>query len=440
MPSGDSLIFVSGPPFQLYEVSAVGGAPKPINEDLNLSGRRAGGAVQVVLSGSGERLLLAETRSPEASQMMIVNLGSGETTAIGPGAGPFYASSGYLFYQPNRTSEIWAQPFSLDRLEATGDAFPVALGGRNPTVSSDGTLAYVDDALTGGARRVVWRDRSGEMIGEVGEPQVGIRGPRISPDGKQVAVTAFDAGGTDVWLHQDGSATNRRVTTHEGDDGWPVWSPDGERIVFASSRNGTPGLFIRAASGIGQAELLFQSEEFVTPIDWAGKRILVRVRGRRASGFAVIEPDDQGVYRMTTLGDSAGPTGDGRFSPDGDYIVYELRGREEAGVYVQTASGEGTPVPISPEGGESPRWGGDRNELFFVRGDTLYSVRLDFRGGVRPSQPQPVFDSPALAGGFRSPGYDVSPDGTRFAVVEMVGTPPVPTIRVVLDWLAEFRR
>ena len=178
----------------------------------------------------------------------------------------------------------------------------------------------------------------------------------------------------------------------------------------------------------------------MTPIDWAGKRILVRVRGRRASGFAVIEPDDQGLYRMTTLGDSAGPTGDGSFSPDGDYIVYELRGREESGVYVQKVSGDGAPVPISPEGGESPRWGGDRNEVFFVRGETLYSVRLDFRGGVRPSQPQLIFDSPALAGGFRSPGYDVSPDGQRFAVVEMVGTPPVPTIRVVLDWLAEFRR
>jgi len=439
-PSGDSLIFVSGPPFQIYEVSAVGGAPKPVNEDVDLGGRRAGGAVQIVLGGSGERLFLAETRSPEGGQMTIVNLDSGEVNAIGPGAAPFYASSGHLFYQPNRTSEIWAQPFALDRLEATGDAFPIAQGGRNPSVSADGTLAYVDDALTGGARRVVWRDRAGEMIGEVGAPQVGIRGPRVSPDGKHVAVTAFDAGGTDVWLHQDGNANNRRVTTHEGDDGWPVWSPDGERIVFSSGRNGAPGLFVRAASGTGRAELLFQSEEFLTPIDWIGERILVRVRGRRSPGFAVVEPDDQGSYQMTPLESSGGPTGDARFSPDGEYIVYELRGRGEAGIYVQATSGEGAPVSVSPEGGDSPRWGGDGNEIFFVRGDILYSVRLDFRNGLTPSAPQPLFGHPALSGGFRSPGYDVSPDGERFTIVEMVGAPPVPTIRVVLNWLAEFQR
>jgi|GEM_PF-1817200 len=441
-PSGDSLVFISGPPLQVYELSALGGAPKPAGDVRDLGARRAGGVLQIVESPSGDRFILTETRTPEGSQMLAVNLDAdgAEPVPIGPGSAPFYAPSGHLFYQPSRTSEIWAQPFSLERMEPLADAFPVAQGGRNPSVSADGTLAYVDDALTGGARRLVWRDRSGELVSEVGVAQVGLRGPRVSPDGKNVAVVAVDAGGADVWLHLDGSSSNRRITLHDGDDAWPVWSPDGTRIVFASSRAGRPALFQRAADGSGDAELLFESDEFLTPLDWSGDRILVRIRSRRASGYGVLAPDGEGRYAMERLEGVNGPTGDARLSPDARHIVFESRGRGPGNILVQRVGADTAPVPISPEGGESPVWGGDPREVYFVRGDILYSVRLNLSDGIRAAEPEPLFGHPALSGGFRSPGYDVSPDGQRFAVVEMVGAPPAPTIRIVLDWLAEFQR
>ncbi|MBK5291994.1 MAG: PD40 domain-containing protein [Acidobacteriia bacterium] len=65
-------------------------------------------------------------------------------------------------------------------------------------------------------------------------------------------------------------------------DIYPVWSPDGARIAYYSTRGGKLDLYIKAASGAGSDELLFQSPYIKIPSDWS--------RDGRHLVFAEIDP------------------------------------------------------------------------------------------------------------------------------------------------------
>ena len=441
-PDGDRIFFVDGPPFGLYEVSALGGAPKEVLAEEG--GRRRGVPVdlQAVVDSSGKTLLLGVGRGRVTEQVVLLDPETGDRTPIVAGGSAFYAASGYLFYQPSRTPEIWAMPFSLDERAPTGDPFPVAQAGRRPSVSSDGTLVFMDDALTGGPRRVTVRDRAGELTMEIGGPQVGIRWPRFSPDGRHVAVSAIDASGSDIWIHSEGETQNRRLTREPGNDANPIWSPDGSMIVYATNEDGVGSILLRPSAGAGSAKTIFTAPGSYNPIDWSadGETIVVRERSAGRSGISYLRPNASGEYAMQPFIEGVFGANSASLSPNGKYIVYGVREDGEPRIYVQEfPKGDGQWV-ISSEPSGAPRWSPAGDEIFFVQGNDLVALPVKTRGEFSAGQPQKLFSHPSLSSDPRSPSYDVSPDGQRFALVEIVGEPPPPTIRVVLNWLTDFKR
>ncbi len=104
---------------------------------------------------------------------------------------------------------------------------------RHPTVSRDSiAFEYAGDlwvvARGGGQARRVTSTQGVELD------------PYFSPDGSQIAYTSTVAGNTDVYVVPTSGGDPKRLTYHPGIDRVRGWTPDGRRVVFASVRTSAP--------------------------------------------------------------------------------------------------------------------------------------------------------------------------------------------------------
>ncbi len=128
-----------------------------------------------------------------------------------------------------------------------------AEGAANVAIGANGALVYISGVAGGGADRTVMTvDRQGQASPLPGLAPSAYRDVRVSADGAWLALTKE----ADVWTYNLARATLSRLTTDAGADGSALWTPDGQRIVFSSSRAGYPEIFWRAADGTGGEERL----------------------------------------------------------------------------------------------------------------------------------------------------------------------------------------
>jgi Tol biopolymer transport system component len=281
----------------------------------------------------------------------------------------------------------------------------------------------------------------------------------LSPDEHRVATViesdAYDAGSRDIWvldLDRNGVAT--RFTSAPREDTNPTWSPDGRRIAFSSLRNGVFDLYVKAANGTGEEEVLLRSDKEKFVNHWSRNGYLLYTTGDPAAATKAdlwVLPVD-GDRTASPFVQTRFNEYQGQFSPDGQWVAYvsDESGRPE--VYVQpfpASSHGGERVTISNGGGAQPRWRPDGKELFYVsNSQSIMAVDVitsrPFKAGVpRQVVDANVFvslDRTAVAGdpasGFR---WDVSASGQRFLVItNPQGEPPAASINVELNWQARL--
>ena len=278
-PDGEVIVFSSG--LLLYDVPGCGGTPNLLisrEESEGSPGGPTGGIVwpHFLPSEAGARVLVFTFGSATEQTMMVQNLETGQRELLGPGAVPFYSPSGHLVYQSGpQTYDLWALPFSLDILRATGEAFPISQNSRGPTVAADQTLVYLDSSGSG-QQQLVWLDRRSEKTGEIGPVQEVIGSPALSPDGLLVAVTATEVSNQDVWVYDIARGVRTRLSTSPASDWRPVWSPAGDEVAFTSNRAGNRDIFLRQADGSGEAKVLAATPHRELLSDWSrdGKYLL----------------------------------------------------------------------------------------------------------------------------------------------------------------------
>ena len=100
------------------------------------------------------------------------------------------------------------------------------------------------------------------------------RTPRLSPNGRQLAVTVQGADGSQFWA-MDLERGNLSRATIEGNNAFPAWSPGGERLLFASDRAGSFDLYIKSSDGGGEASRVTEGEYDRFPTDWVGDTIVL---------------------------------------------------------------------------------------------------------------------------------------------------------------------
>jgi eukaryotic-like serine/threonine-protein kinase len=365
-------------------------------------------------------------------------------------------ASGYLLY--HQQTALMAQKFDAVHGTLSGDPVPVASnvqydGGMlrtTFTVSTGGVLLYEPGATTdsGGGTDLVWLDRTGKILGGVGE-RAEYEGMRLSPDGKRLAVAVSVASpNPDIWVLDLVRGSKARLTFDPASHHLPSWSPDGQRVAFISQTGSSyvSSLHARLANGGGQDELLLASEDAATALLWPqwspDGRYLVYQKESGPTGASVWAVPTSGDHKTFSIIKPESPQAtivNDRLSPDGRWLAYSATdsGRQE--LYVTAfPSGKGR-WQLSQEGaGSPPVWRADGKELYYLGSDgILHAAVVNTKGNeFEVENSRALF---AIRFASISCPFDVSPDGQRFLFAVPPEIPSSPMV-LVLNWDMELKR
>jgi len=438
--SDDVIVFAPNPGDGIYRIPAEGGAMTPVTKlakGHSESSHRwptclpdGKHVVYLVLSGERERLSL---------QSASVDGGPG-TRLLAADSGALYSPPGQLLFVRGET--LLAQRIDPAKLTLSGEPQSIAEGiWRDPDIdglrafgAAPGVVAYRrgGDELT----RLVWFDREGHELEALGEPGVGSV-VALSPDGRRLARSVTEPGSTVGGLRLLGLAGHgsTRLTFNRWNDIYPVWSPDGRRIAFASDRDGRYNLYEKAADGSGEEAPLLRSELWDFPEDWSrdGSSLAFTRRDPRTKSdvWVLALPGREPRVLLRSDADELQP----RFSPDGRFIAYisDESGRSE--VYVQTMPPSAAKWQVSTAGGYLPQWRRDGRELYYLAPDLrLMAVTVDATAATFSAEgPRELFRTRIRRSILKGASpYLATEDGQRFLIDAASGPDLSAPIQIVL--------
>ena len=450
--NGDGVIvFARSTTGPLLRIPASGGPIVPVTQ-LEQTHHASHRWPQFLPDGQG--LLFLATNGPEAPGMYLGSLHGGvPKRVLVTDNAAVYAPPGYLLVSD--AGGLLARHFELSRAEVADSVSVAQPVGRDTgvfrgafAVSATGVLAY--RATAAGRRQLVWVDRNGTRTGIVGEPDDNaLLNPALAPDGERVALQRTIQGNQDIWvLNSSGPAT--RITFDPAADGFPIWSPDGHRLVFRSNRRNSFELYETLASGGGTAQRLLESAQNKAPLHWSadGRFLLYRVLDQKTGSDLWVLPLD-GDRKPFAIVQTPFEETNGELAPDGRWVAYDSNETGRFEVYVQSFPASGGKWQISTAGGIAPRWRHDGRELFYVAPDgALMAVP------VRPSTdgqildrgtPVRLFRVPIAYGGSIPGGnvrhqFAVAPDGQHFLINVTTDEAIAPPITIVQNWTTGLKK
>ena len=448
----DTIVFTATLPSGqgLYRVSVNGVEPE-ILATVNSDEGELGYATPKFLP-DGKHILFTIGLST-GFQTALLSLETGERKVVLENARQArYLSTGHLIYEQSRTGNLMVVPFDLVALEVTGDSVQVVQGVRQTplafvdyAISRNGTLVYVPAGGRRAENSLVWVNRDGTEHPVTKEKRA-YTSPRISPDGKRIALAFFeDDGRRNIWIYDIERESFSRLT-FEGVDNAPlVWTPDGNWITFQSDRDGPNNLYHKAADGSGPAERLTTSDLTHVPTSWTPDGRLLAYHSLAGELGVWLLPMD-GERKPELLISSPHFNCCAQFSPDGQWLAYVSDETGRNHVYVRPyPETSGKWLVSGEEGGGEPLWSPDGTELFYRSGpqmERMMAVSVHTEATFSAETPRVLLEgSYQLSATFPGnlPYYDISPHGQRFLMIKIeqqVGA----QINVVLNWFEELKR
>ena len=442
-----TILFINAATEGIWRVPAAGGKSERAIPTIRSNGRdeEEGMSWPQRLPGAGA-VLLSIDEGPGA-RVVVLDLATREVKRLGVES--YYARylpSGHLVYI-REDGTLMAVPFDPQKREVTGA--PVAIlqdvaianYGGVFAVSEDGTLVYGTGYVRGSGRELMRLVR----VGPAGAPQpLPVEGdafgryPRISPDGRRIAVATWIG---EISIYD--VARNSRVRlprTKVIPRDFLAWTPDGERVAFEGFPAAGSGMqiFWQKIDGGSEAELLVSEGKFekhpgsFTPdgrtLAWA------EVMGRENSAIRLQPVGQTAGGKVWAKGDFDLPV----VSPDGRWIAYETGDGGTIHVVLQSFPEPGKKIHASTTGGRRPVWTRDSKRVFYRDGDRFYFVRV--RPG--PAGGDPEVSSPqvfAEVSGVR--GFDVAPDGSEIVAVWRPPDSGLQTqLQLATNWFDELER
>ncbi len=441
-----TILFSLGDPPTLLRVPAGGGTPVAASA-LDASRQEEGHSWPWFLPDGKHFIFYVHSRTPDQSGIALGSLDSKQHRFLFPNDSNAVYASGYLVFV--RSGYLMAQKFDPGRGELAGEAAPIAgeasafLKYNHGTfaVSQTGTVLYFRGAGGGSQLRLV--DRSGKTLGMVGPPARYIW-PRVSPDGKQVAVGIEDASSkADIWLLNLERGTRTRLTFDPGGAAsGPTWAPDGKKVYYASTRAGEAHIYARLADGAGTEETILntpRTSEYPIDISADGRYLAYdRYEGQHNSAIWVL-PLINNRKPFPLVQNDFGAVAPA-FSPDSKFVAYMGYETGSYQIYITPFPGGGAKWQVSTTGGEIPAWSGDGKELYYHTGSDLMAVEVREAGGaVELGNPRVLF-SVSTVTGPDGPYVLAARDGSKFLIN---GSPELSTAEppvLITNWPELLRK
>jgi len=413
----------------------------------------------------GDRVILGAIRRRDATfgdeDVVAWQLATGERkTLLHDGVDARYVPTGHLVFL--RQGVLLAVPFDAGRLEVRGEPTPIiegvaqALTGAHPgnitgagqfAFAGNGTLAWIPGQVAPMRdAELVAVDRSGRVSTLHAPVRSYVPMLRVSPDGRHIALTIQALSEVGLWLYE----VSRGLLTplhRSGEASWPLWSSDGQHLVFRWLTEGRFVLARLAVDGSAPPEVVMAISDFQHS-SWAPDGSLLGVGGDNLL-VATLEATPG---RVEPLRGTPAVEYWPEISPDGRWLAYGSNASGRMDVYVQPYPGKATGTLVSDEGGISPAWHPSGRELFYVAPAgadgkrRMMAVGFDPGPPVRVAQPRVLFefDPHALAGFSCLPVrcYDVALDGQLFYAVRVRNPAPHPVVtrvQLVQNWFGELK-
>ena len=418
----------------IMRVSEDGGEPERVLSEEILGDLR----LNLPFVVPGRKLLLCSTpNAPDtAPRLFAIDLKAGTLKDMDSlGSNPRYLPTGHLLYAQG--DRVFVAPFDLDKIEITGAPTPVHSrawvdqGQIQMDISPEGTVVYLP-ATRGETQALVKVGLDGTVTSLLpdGLPFISLNDPRISPDGRRLFISV--EGGA-IWMVD----LDTQTPTLMSEAGfYPLWSPDGQTMVFATSRGDSYDVYYRPVDLSEPERLLLDEVNNLRTMDWTAQNLLVIRDEIKDKGM------DLKVYMDPLDPESAVPLLEGpddelapEVSTDGKWMVYvsDYSGRDE--IYVTSFPEAGARVQISTKGGNSPTWAPDNSTIYYFEGRQLMAVSVETEPRLRVTGREVLFEGNYVQ--YRwSRQYDIHPDGDHFILVK---NPARGNVEIVTNWFDELR-
>jgi serine/threonine-protein kinase len=435
----------------LMNVSSSGGEIQFVSKLDTARGERTHRWPQVLPGDDMVLYTIGDQNNPNSytnAELVIQSLKTGERHILNVrGEMARYIEPGYLIVA--RNGALLAAPFDLKEFKVTEDLQLVVANVEGDPgsgisyfdISQSGVLVYMQGSRNE-EMELVWVDRNGN-VDPLPLPPKPYSSPRISPDGKKLAVTIGRLYGTDndIWIYDLPTGVFRRLTF--GQSMWdPVWSSDSRKLYFSSGLPEKRGIMEKSIDGSSAEQLVLAAEEPIYPISISpeGRQLILnRQSGPSQADILVLNlNDNQKVSPLfkTDLFEFCG-----EISSNGNYFAYTTNETKRFEIFINSYPDLNGKWQASTEGGTQPTWSGDGKELFY------YTTQGKMMGAAIQTEPvfsigksRELFDITQMFFPNRPvANYDVTPDGQKFIMVRNASfNPNITAFNIIINFGSEL--
>jgi len=432
---GDTILFIdhAGGRTEIYRVSAHGGTPV---KQTTLKANEWRHSWPRLLPDGHHFLYQAAINNSLDRQLILASLDSNESSVLTKNISQatFVADDQLAFV---RDGKLLAQRIDVGKGMLVGEPSLIAdninyfyPSGRAAFDAANGAIVYRTNTRK---TRLVMMDRAGKSRVIDDQSLFDEMSLSFSADGKRAAVTILDRGTGlgDIWIYDLLRGGRDRFTSEPGIAITPVWSPDGQSIVYSTGGAGTLPRIVRRGLTSSTSESLTPPGRFAFAGSFSPDGSTMYFSSETPSTRSDIFRLDLRTRKAEPLLNSVSAEYHPQVSPDGKWLAFASDASGVSEVYLQSLTRNDLPrMRISTSGGELPRWRRDGGELFYVSAQNEIMSAVPQGGGE--------WNNAKLTELFRAPEdmlrFDARPDGQSFLMVEGAPGSGDSFFHVILGW------